>query len=83
MWGRSKASEGAGAWESVFGGGLPVRGLLKRGEGGRGVRGQGGMERKRNRLMLQCYTRGIPNDIPHRQTDRQTERGTDRAHLSD
>lgn len=42
MWGRSRAFEGAGAWESAFGGGLPVRGLLQRGEGGeRGVQGGG------------------------------------------
>ena len=32
MWGRRKAAEGAGRWESTGGGGLLVRGLVKRGE---------------------------------------------------
>lgn len=63
MWGRSGASEGARKWESMAGGGLPVRGLIKRGEEGR--------EKEREIVFFYFYTRGIPNDFP---IDRQTGR---------
>ena len=55
MWGRRKAAEGAGRWESTGGGGLLVRGLVKRGERereetGRERRRGGEVARKRERL---------------------------------
>lgn len=81
MWGRRKAAEGAGRWESTGGGGLLVRGLVKRGERERREtererrRGGGrrGRKRETNRFFIfafQAYLMIFP------QTDRQTQRHT-------
>lgn len=85
MWGRRKAAEGAGRWESTGGGGLLVRGLVKRGErereetGRERRRGGGGGEKERetNRFFIfafQAYLMIFP------QTDRQTQRETYTGH---
>lgn len=69
--GEAKLPRGQGRGNVCLGAVFLPEVFLRGGEGGRGVRGEGGMERKRNRLILQFYTRGIPNDTP---TDRQTGR---------
>lgn len=84
MWGRRKAAEGAGRWESTGGGGLLVRGLVKRGEREREETererrggGGGGRERETNRFFIfafQAYLMIFP------QTDRQTQRETYTGH---
>lgn len=80
MWGRRKAAEGAGRWESTGGGGLLVRGLVKRGERERRETererrrgGRRGRKRETNRFFIfafQAYLMIFP------QTDRQTQRHT-------
>lgn len=79
MWGRSKASEGAGRWESAGGGGFLVRGLIKRAEGEEG--GTGGNTKKGGErfFIFACKAYLM---ISHRQTDRKTQRGDRRTHLS-
>lgn len=68
MWGRSGASEGARKWESMAGGGLPVRGLIKRGEEGR--------EKERDCFFFIFTREAYLMIFP--QTDRQADRERDR-----